>query len=82
MNLAVAFKRQNVGADAIQKIAVVADNEGDAGESDERFFEHAQGWQIQIVRRFVENQKVAAAFQNAREQETAAFATGQFFSRA
>src|SRR5258707_15448682 len=38
-----------------------------------------RGRQIQIVRRFVEDNKIAAVLQNAREQQTAAFAAAEVF---
>ena len=79
MDFAVAFKRQDVRADAVEKIAVVAHDAHHAGKRDQRLLQHAQRRQIQIVRRLVEDEKVAAALQNAREQQPAAFAAGKFF---
>ena len=82
MDFSVALKRQNVRADAVEKITVVAHNAHHAGKRDQRLLQHAQRRQIQIVRRLVEDEKVAAALQNAREQQPAAFAAGQVFSPA
>ena len=79
MDFAVAFKRQDVRADAVEKITVVADDAHHAGKRDQRLLQHAQRRQVQIVRRFVEDEKIAAAFQNARQQQPAALAAGQIF---
>src|SRR5207248_4082067 len=71
---ALAFESENRGANAIQKIAIVTDHDDAAAEGDERFLEQAQGAQIEIVRRFVEHQNVAAALQDFCEQHPAPFA--------
>src|SRR5947208_17060297 len=74
---AVAFESENRGANAIQEIAIVTDHDDAAAEGDERFLEQAQRSEIEIVRRFVEHQHVAAALQDFCEQHPAAFATAQ-----
>jgi hypothetical protein len=79
MDFAVALERQHVRADAVQKIAVVAHHQH-AGKRDQRLLQHAQRRQVEIVRRFVEDEEVAAVFQDAREQQPAAFAAAQFFT--
>src|SRR2546423_2143486 len=48
-----------------------------AAERDERFLEQAQRSEIEIVRRFVEHQNVAAALQDFCEQHPAAFAAAE-----
>src|SRR5947208_5647199 len=48
-----------------------------AAEGDERFLEQAQRSEIEIVRRFVEHQNVAAALQNFCEQHPAPFASAE-----
>src|SRR5207253_660519 len=48
-----------------------------AAEGDERFLEQAQRSEIEIVRRFVEHQNVAAALEDFCEQHPAAFATAE-----
>ena len=79
MDFAVALKRQDVGADAVQEIAVVAHHQHHAGERDQRLLQHAQRRQVEIVRRLVEDEEVAAVFQDAREQQPAALAAAQVF---
>src|SRR5438105_6390706 len=48
-----------------------------AAEGDKRFLEQAQRSEIEIVRRFVEHQNVAAALENFSEQHPAAFAAAE-----
>src|SRR5437016_10956994 len=48
-----------------------------AAEGDQRFLEQAQRSEIEIVRRFVEHQNVAAALQDFSEQHPAAFAAAE-----
>src|SRR5437762_12888154 len=69
-----AFESENRGANAIQEIAIVTDHDDAAAEGDERFLEQAQRSEIEIVRRFVEHQNVAAALQDFSEQHPASFA--------
>ena len=57
-HLAVAFKRHDVGRDAIQKPAVVTADDGAAGETFQSFFQGAQGVDVEIVGRLVEDDEV------------------------
>ena len=50
----VAFEDDEVGADAVEEPAVVADDEGDACEFGQGFFEGAQGVDVEVVGGFVE----------------------------
>ena len=59
---AFAFKRDDASADAIEEIAIVADNNDDTFEGKERFFEHAERGEIEVVGGFVEDEEVAAVF--------------------
>src|SRR5437762_13218234 len=72
-----AFESENRGAHAIQEIAIVTDHDDAAAEGDERFLEQAQCSEIEIVRRFVEHQNVAAALQDFSQQHPAAFAAAE-----
>ncbi len=56
----VAFEDDDVRADAVEEPAVVADDEGDACEFFEGFFEGAERVDVQIVGRFIEQQNVCA----------------------
>src|SRR5205809_2778750 len=48
-----------------------------AAEGDERFLEQTQRSEIEIVRRFVEHQNVAAAFQDLCQQHATPFAAAE-----
>src|SRR5882672_6902056 len=78
MDSVVALKSEYVRADAVQEIPVVADDAHNTGERDQRLLQHTQRRQVEVVRRFVEDEEVAAAFQDPREQQTAALAAGKF----
>ncbi len=47
------------------------------GKASKRFFQRAQGFHVQIVGRFVEQQHVAAFFQQFGQVQAVAFAAGQ-----
>src|SRR5437764_5706999 len=55
----------------------VTNHDDAAAEGDERFLEQAQRSEIEIIRRFVEHQNVAAALENFSEQHPAAFAAAE-----
>ncbi len=73
----VAFERQDMGRDAIQEPAIVRNHEGVAGELQQRVFQRAQRFDVQVVGRFVEQQYVAALQQGLGHVQAAAFAAGQ-----
>ncbi len=58
---AVAFERQDVGAQAVEEEAVMADDHRAAGEILERFLKRAKGLDIEVVGRLVEQEDVAAS---------------------
>ena len=58
-HLAVALERQHVRGDAVEEPAVVADDDGAAGERQQRLFERAQRVDVEVVGRLVEQQQVA-----------------------
>src|SRR5471032_2239017 len=76
-HLRIAFERQDMGGDAVQEPAIVRDHHHRAGELQQRVFQRAQGFDVQIVRRFIEQQHVAALEQGLGQVQTAAFAAGQ-----
>src|SRR2546430_8637187 len=75
--MALAFESENRGTNAIQKIAIMPHHDAAAAEGDERFLEQAQRSEIEIVRRLVEHQNVAAALQDFSEQHPAPFAAAE-----
>src|SRR4029077_7070048 len=74
---ALAFKSENRGTNAIQKIAIMAHHDDAAAESDERFLEQAQGSGAKTVGRFVGHENVAASLQDFSEQHPAPFAAAE-----
>src|SRR5213079_2171738 len=65
------------GTNAIQKIAIMTHHDDAAAEGHERFLEQAQRSEIEIVRRFVEHQHVAAALQDFCQQHPAPFSAAE-----
>ena len=57
-HLAVAFKGQDMGGDAVQEPAVVADHHGTAAEIFQGFFQRPQGVDVQVVGRLVQEDDV------------------------
>src|SRR3974390_305537 len=57
-DMAVALEGQDVGGDAIEEPAIVADDHGAAGEIFQRLLERAQRVNVEIVGRLVEQQHV------------------------
>ena len=73
-DVAVAFERQDVGCQAIEEEAVMADDHGAAGEVFERLFQRAQGLDVEVVGRLVEQQDVAALLEHLGEMDPVALA--------
>ena len=76
MDLAVAFEGDDAVADAVEKVAVVTDEQDDAGEVEEGFFEDAEGLEVKVVGGFVEHDDIAAATEDFGEEEATALAAG------
>src|SRR5476651_92192 len=72
LDMAVALEGEHVGRDAIEKEAIVADDDGAAGEILERFLERAQGVDIEIVGGLVEQQYIGARLQHLGEMHAVA----------
>ena len=78
---AVAFAHQHACRDAVEKIAVVADDDQRAGIIREHFFEQVERFEVEIIRRLVENEQIRRLRQRARQQQTAAFAARKLADR-
>src|SRR5262245_26339146 len=76
-DMAVAFEGEDVGGDAVEEPAVVADDHGAAGEILERLLERAQRIDVEIVGRLVEQQYVGAGFEHLGEMHAVALAAGE-----
>ena len=61
----------------VEEPAVVADDQGAAGEVFHRFLESADRVNIEIIGRLVEEQDVGAALEHAGKVETVALASGK-----
>jgi hypothetical protein len=68
---------EDVGGDAVEEPAIVADDDGAAGEGEQRVLEVAQGVDVEVVGRLVEQQQVAALFDQLGEVDAVALAAGQ-----
>ena len=55
----------------------MADDDGAAGEAEQRVLEGSEGFDVEVVGRFVEQQQVAALLEGEGEVEAVAFTTGQ-----
>ena len=71
-DLAVAFEGQDMGRDAIEEPAIMGDNHGAAGKILERVLERAQGVDIQVVGRLVEQDHICRGLQHLREMDAVA----------
>ena len=72
-----AFEGQDVGAEAVEEEAVVGDDDGAAGEVLERVFQRPQGFDVEVVGGFVEQEDVAAGLQELGHVDAVALAAGQ-----
>ena len=54
------FPREDVGGDAVQEPTVVGDDDSATGEGQEGVFQRAQGFDIQVISRLVQQEEVAA----------------------
>ncbi len=66
-----------MGGDAVEEPAVVGDDDGAAGEGEQRLLERAQRVDVEVVGRLVEQQHVAAAAQQLGEVQAVALAAGE-----
>src|SRR6185436_18417962 len=73
-HLGFPIEGEDVGGDAVQEPAVVADDHRAARELEERLLESPQGVDVQVVRRLVEQEEVAAGLESARQVEPVALA--------
>ena len=74
---AVAFERKHVRGDAIEEPAIVADDDGAAGEGQQGLFERAQRIHVEVVGGLVEKQQVRARLQQLRQVKAVAFTARQ-----
>mgnify|MGYP000965469539 CR=1 FL=1 len=63
--------------DAVEEPAIVADDNRAAGEFEERLFEGAERFDVEIVRRLVQKENVSALFQELRQVDAVSLAAGE-----
>ncbi|MPL74131.1 hypothetical protein SDC9_19941 [bioreactor metagenome] len=72
-DMRLALEGEDVGAQTVEEEAVVRDDDRAAGEILDRRFERLQRFHVEVVRRFVEEQHVAARFQQLGHVHAVAF---------
>ena len=75
--MAIAFKGQNVGGDAVEEEAVMADDHGATGKISQSLFQRAQGVDVEIIGRLVQQQQVGTSLQHFGEMDAVALTTRQ-----
>src|SRR5690242_20200764 len=71
-HLALVLEGHDVGGDAVQEPAIVADHHRAAGEVDERVLERAERVDVEVVGGLVQQEEVAAGAKELRQVEAVA----------
>src|ERR1019366_7636054 len=66
-----------MGGDPVEKPAVVADDHDTPWKAEERIFERAQGVDVEVVGRLVEQQHIPAALEDLGQLYPVALTTGE-----
>src|ERR1700722_16665168 len=74
LDVTLAFESENVGGDAVKEPAIVADDDGAAGEILKRLFERAQRINVKVVSGLVKQQDVGARFEHFCQMHAIALA--------
>src|SRR5210317_1009267 len=77
-HLGIAFESEDMGRNAIEKPAIMADHHGAAAKVFESFLEGTQGVDIEIVGRFVEQQNIRLLAHDFGQMHAIALATGEY----
>ena len=75
--LAGAFGVQGAGDDAVEEVAVVAHQEDGARVFGKHVLQEIEGFEVEVVGGFVEDEEVAGPCHGAGKKEAAAFAAGE-----
>jgi hypothetical protein len=73
-NFTVTFKGEDVGGDAIQEPAVMGDYQYTTREGEHGLLQCAQGFHIEIVGRFIQEQNIGVLFQGSGQMQPSTFA--------
>jgi hypothetical protein len=74
---AIAFRQHQSGGHPVQEIAIMADNQRGARIIGNHLFQQIQGFQVQVVGRFVQHQEVGRRGEHLGQQQPRALATRQ-----
>src|SRR6516225_6489436 len=74
-NLAVALEGEDVGGNAVEKPAVVGDDDRAAGKVEQRLLQRAQCVDIEIIGRLVKEQHIGARLEHFGQMDAVAFTT-------
>ena len=75
LHMGLTFEGKNMGADPVKEEAIVGNDHGTAGEVYQSIFKRTQGFHVQIVGRFIEQQHIAAGLQQTCHVNTVALTT-------
>src|SRR5690606_20785154 len=81
LDQAIPLEHQEMVHDLVHKIPVVGDHYQTAREIQEKAFQDVQGHNIQVIGRFVQNQKIWVLDQYRAEVETFAFPSTELFHK-
>ena len=74
-HVAIAFKCKDMGANAVEEPAVVADDHSTASKRFQTFLKRTERVHVDVVGRFVEQQHVALLLQSKRQLQAVALTT-------
>ncbi len=77
LDVAVALEGEDVGRDAVEKPAVVADDHGAAGEILKRLLQCTERVDVEVVGRLVEEENVGAGLEHLGEVDAVTLAAGE-----
>ncbi len=75
--MTIAFERQNMCRDTVQKPAIMADDHGTAGKCHQRIFKRAERIDIKIIGRFVKEQQIGPRLQHLGQMNAVTLPTGK-----
>ena len=75
--LALAFERQNLGRNPIEKISIVADGNDSAFVSSQRLLQRLARRNVQVICRLIEHQHVHARIDKLRQGQSSLLSAGE-----
>ena len=77
VSVAVTFERQDMRCNPVEEPSIVRDHNHASDEAEDRFLESSQRVDVQVVRRFVKQQNIAAASQQLGQVNPVSLTTGK-----